>query len=81
MYIWLRSGGSGSGGAEMMKIANVRKIARQKGINSWRLNKVELIRTIQRAEGYDDCFATPYVRECNQVNCLWREDCLNSLSS
>ncbi len=62
----------------MMKIADVRKIARQRGINSWKLNKVDLIRTIQRAEGYDDCFATPRVLTCGQVSCLWRQDCLNS---
>ncbi|MEJ2684370.1 MAG: SAP domain-containing protein [Candidatus Sulfobium sp.] len=65
----------------MMKIADIRKIARDKGVNSWKLNKVELIRTIQRAEGYDDCFATPHVRSCGQINCLWREDCINSVSA
>jgi len=59
-----------------MKIADVRKIARGKGIKSGLKTKVELIKAIQRAEGYSDCFATSYVHECNQMNCLWREDCL-----
>jgi hypothetical protein len=65
----------------MMKMADIRKIARQKGINSWKLNKTELIRTIQRAEGYNDCFATPHVGTCDQLNCLWHEDCVNIASS
>jgi hypothetical protein len=65
----------------MTKMADIRKIARQKGINSWKLNKTELIRTVQRAEGYDNCFATPHVSTCDQLNCLWREDCVNIASS
>jgi hypothetical protein len=39
------------------------------------MNKTELIRAIQRSEGNYDCFATPYRDECNQLECLWREDC------
>ncbi|MEJ2695974.1 MAG: SAP domain-containing protein [Candidatus Sulfobium sp.] len=65
----------------MVKIADIRKIARQQGINSWKLNKTDLIRTIQRAEGYSDCFATAGVRTCDQFDCLWREDCANAFSS
>lgn len=65
----------------MMKIAEIRKIARGKGVNSWKLNKIELIRTIQRTEGYNDCFATPYVHSCGQTDCMWREDCMKSVSS
>lgn len=64
----------------MMKIADIRRIARQKGVNSWKLKKVDLIRAIQKAEGYTDCFARPYASTCDQTGCLWREDCLNSLA-
>jgi len=39
------------------------------------MNRTDLIRAIQRAEGNSECFATTYVNECNQINCLWREDC------
>jgi len=62
----------------MIKIADVRKLAREKGLKSGQKTKVALIRAIQRAEGYNDCFATSYVAECDQMNCLWREDCLKA---
>jgi len=38
--------------------------------------KVDLVRNIQLAEGNFDCFATARCDECDQVNCLWRKDCL-----
>ena len=65
-----------AGCEDMIKIADVRKIARQRGLKSGGKTKKELIRSIQRAEGYHDCFATSYVHACNQMNCLSREDCL-----
>jgi hypothetical protein len=58
-----------------MKIAELRKIARSKGIKGGQKTKVYLIRAIQR---HNDCFATSYVHQCNQLNCLWREDCLKA---
>ena len=59
-----------------MKIQDIREIEKKNGVRVRKLNKIELIRAIQKAEGNSDCFATPYVRECNQMNCLWREDCM-----
>jgi len=59
-----------------MKLPEIREVGKKKGVNAGKMNKTELIRTIQRTEGNYDCFATPYVRECNQLNCLWREDCV-----
>ncbi|HEC99705.1 MAG TPA: SAP domain-containing protein, partial [Proteobacteria bacterium] len=41
-----------------------------------KMNKTEIIRTIQRAEGNADCFGTEHVNICGQTSCLWREDCL-----
>lgn len=58
-----------------MKMQKIRKIAEKKGINAGDMNRTELIRTIQRAEGNSDCFATKSISECNQLNCLWRADC------
>jgi hypothetical protein len=58
-----------------MKIKKIREIAKKKGINYCDMSETELIRTIQRAEGYSDCFARMNVNDCNQMNCLWREDC------
>jgi hypothetical protein len=59
-----------------MTINEVRKIAKDKGIKLVaRQTKAEIIRSIQRAEGNFDCFrmAQGY---CDQMSCLWREDCL-----
>jgi hypothetical protein len=59
-----------------MKISDIKEIARNRGMKAAKTpDKTGLIRDIQRAEGNDDCFATPHVRECDQLDCLWREDC------
>jgi hypothetical protein len=62
-----------------MKIQYIRDIARKNGIKVGRMNKIHFIRAIQKAEGNNDCFATAYVNNCNQMNCLWREDCVKSV--
>ncbi len=59
-----------------MKLQEIKEIAKRNGIKAGKMNKTELIRTVQRAEGNNDCFATSYVSDCNQINCLWREDCM-----
>jgi hypothetical protein len=59
-----------------MKISVVRDIAKSRGMKAGKMDKTELIRAIQREEGNHDCFATSDVHQCNQPNCLWREDCL-----
>lgn len=64
-----------------MKMDDVRKIAKKKGVKAGKLGKTELIRTIQKAEGNYDCHATSYVQECNQSNCLWRTDCMDAIQS
>ena len=61
-----------------MKIQAIGTIAKKMGVKVESQDKIELIRSIQRAEGNNDCFATPHVNECNQLNCLWREDCLKA---
>ncbi len=58
-----------------MRIQKVREIAKKKGVNDFKISKTELIRAIQKAEGNSECFATMHMNECNQINCLWREDC------
>jgi hypothetical protein len=62
-----------------MKIKDIREIARKNGVRVGRQNKIEIIRAIQKTEGNNDCLATPYVSECNQINCLWREDCMKAV--
>lgn len=59
-----------------MNMKEIQQIAKAQGIKPKKLPKTTLIRTIQRNEGNFDCFATAYNGECNQSNCLWREDCI-----
>jgi hypothetical protein len=58
-----------------MKIQDIQKIAKKKGVNAGGMNKTELIRAIQKAEGNNACFATSSVQTCGQMNCQWRTDC------
>ena len=52
------------------------EIARTKKIRVGNMRKENIIRSIQRSEGNDDCFATPMASRCERKTCLWREDCL-----
>ncbi len=59
----------------MIKIADVRKKAKEVGLKAFDLKKADLIRAIQIAEGNFPCYGTAK-EYCDQVNCLWRKDCL-----
>ncbi len=59
-----------------MKMQEIRNVAKERGLKVEKMNKTEIIRTIQRAEGNADCFGTEHVNICGQTSCLWREDCL-----
>jgi hypothetical protein len=59
-----------------MTVKQIKEIARQKQIKVGNMKKENIIRAIQKAEGNFDCFGTAAAGICNQVNCLWREDCL-----
>jgi hypothetical protein len=61
-----------------MNLAEVRAIAKLQSIIPGDLTKTELIKAIQTIEGNFDCFATAHNGECDQVNCLWREDCFEA---
>ena len=58
-----------------MKLAEIRAIAAQQGIKAGKMNKGELIRTIQTAEGNEACFGSGRAATCGQAQCLWRDDC------
>ena len=60
-----------------MKIQEIRTIAKEQGIKTGNLIKPELIRAIQKSEGNFDCYGSATSEFCDQVNCLWRKDCLN----
>lgn len=61
-----------------MKEKDIREIAKKMGIKTGRMKKPELIRAIQTAEGNTPCYATRG-HECDQINCLWRQDCIEAL--
>ena len=58
-----------------MKVAEVREIAKQKGIKTGKLKKVEMVRAIQTQEGNTPCFQTG-INPCDQLGCCWRSDCI-----
>lgn len=58
-----------------MKISEIKVIAKQLNLKPGRANKVELIRSVQQAEGNLTCFNSNSANECGQYNCLWRVDC------
>ncbi len=53
----------------------IRVVAKQRGIKPGKLNKLNLIRLIQKGEGNNECYASTQSSNCGQVTCLWREDC------
>ena len=59
-----------------MTLKEVKAIAKQRDLKVTNMKKAEIIRTIQRSEGNNDCFATGIANECVQAHCLWRKDCL-----
>lgn len=61
-----------------MKMEEVRTIAKSHKIKPGNLPKKELIKMIQTVEGNFDCYSTAYNRECDQVDCLWRDDCFDA---
>lgn len=63
-----------------MKIWIIMEIAKKKGIDPATMNKTELIRAIQRAEGHSECFGTKKINQCEQLDCIWRGDCVKTLS-
>ena len=61
----------------MMNVTEIKKKAKTMGIADSKLNKDELVRAIQATEGNYPCFKTAE-NYCDQVVCLWRDDCLTS---
>lgn len=64
-----------------MKMQEIRDLAKARSINPGKLSKTELIRKIQREEGNFDCYSTAGGNECDQIACLWRNDCFESAAA
>jgi len=58
-----------------MKLAEVKQIAKDRGLQVRNLKKADLIRSIQLSEGNNDCYNTDSAESCGQGSCLWRDDC------
>ena len=58
-----------------MSIYEIRVIASKMGIDPKKLNKNDLIASIQMKEGKTPCFKTADTY-CDQADCLWKIDCL-----
>ena len=62
-----------------MRLLDIEKKARAMGINNtWMFSKRELIRLIQKQEGNSVCFGTLGRKDCSQVGCCWRPDCVTT---
>ena len=66
-------------GVVVMKMQEIRQMAKKMGINSFGKTKTDLIREIQRKEGNFDCFGTA-TDDCDQSECLFRFPCLEKPS-
>jgi hypothetical protein len=62
-----------------MTLKKVKDVAKTKGIKTGNMKKETIIRSIQRAEGNFDCFGSAKDGVCDQLDCLWREDCLSAV--
>jgi hypothetical protein len=59
---------------EIMKMADIKAIAKERGIKPGKMNKTALIQTIQTQEGNVPCYKTRTA--CYQEDCCWRHSCL-----
>ena len=60
---------------DAMKQSDLINLAKKYFIFDPGLSKANLVRKIQREQGHIDCFATGKT-ECDQLDCWWRQDCL-----
>ncbi|MGD0842972.1 MAG: SAP domain-containing protein [Geobacteraceae bacterium] len=58
-----------------MKLEEIKEIAKQYNIKTAKAKKSDLVRTIQQAEGNEQCFDSGKAAQCGQEKCLWRDEC------
>lgn len=61
--------------SKRMNISQLKIKAKNLGINPEKMEKTELIHTIQKTEGFTPCFGTTN-GYCPQEACCFRDDCL-----
>ena len=57
-----------------MTVKEIKKLAKEMGLNGSKMVKVDLIRAIQVKEGNTPCYQTGVV-SCDQRGCCWFGDC------
>ena len=60
-----------------MRFHDIQKMAKGMDINTYRMKKTDMIRSIQRAESNVECYGTERIGSCQEETCLWRSDCLS----
>ena len=60
-----------------MTMSQIKVKAKSLGISPGKMKKVELIHTIQMAEGCNPCYGRSN-GECPWVECCWRADCFKT---
>jgi hypothetical protein len=73
---WKQVDGKSDIGKDKMNFNELRKMAKRMGINTYRVKKPDIIRSIQRAESNIQCFGMQRVEYCCEHVCLWRADCV-----
>ena len=61
-----------------MNMQEIRERAKDFGIKTSQKSKLNLIQAIQISEGNFNCFASALEGECDQIECIWRQDCFAS---
>ena len=60
----------------MMKYNEIQKMAKNRGVNTFQMKKKDMILAIQRSENNIECFGSSRVEQCQELTCLWRDDCV-----
>jgi hypothetical protein len=68
------------GALTMLAMSELKKKAKTVNLQPGSMDKTNLIRAIQKAEGNFPCFKTAQ-GSCDQLGCCWREDCLGCKSN
>ena len=64
-----------------MNMVDIRKMAKSFGIKHTKMNKVDLIRSIQHEEGNPGCYQTNASVTCSQERCCWRDSRVLEIAS
>jgi len=64
-----------------MELEDIVILAKSLGVAPCKKEKTELVRAIQKKEGYCTCYATDAAASCERLECSWRSDCFALFSS